>query len=319
MALDRFGVELFLLLKQHGISLESILTFGRQHFSIPPKELSDVQGLAEIAGDQSELAREGDRFADPFFKALGAKTADSLDASDYESCSRVHDLNEVIPESWHAGYDVVFDGGTLEHVFHFPNAITNAMNLVKPGGVLITQSPSNNLNGHGFYQFSPELFFRLFNRANGFQILLLAFVESDRPYRKYRVEDPKSLGSRITFGGHGPLQLIMIARREEVEVPLSKPPYQSDYSASWKTPEKSLSKKTGDSPPHAKESLKQRLRRWLPAGWIRRYEQARYEQRRKRHSMAGVSEVRSLDECFQNGGHPSLNQDPSELPTNAPS
>jgi len=30
-------------------------------------------------------------------------------------------------------YDLVFDGGTLEHVFNFPVAIKNCMEMVKVG------------------------------------------------------------------------------------------------------------------------------------------------------------------------------------------
>jgi 2-polyprenyl-3-methyl-5-hydroxy-6-metoxy-1,4-benzoquinol methylase len=53
----------------------------------------------------------------------------------------------------------VFDGGTLEHIFDYPTAIKNCMKMVKPGGHLLLTTPANNWFGHGFYQFSPELFY----------------------------------------------------------------------------------------------------------------------------------------------------------------
>ncbi|GHV03646.1 hypothetical protein AGMMS50229_03290 [Campylobacterota bacterium] len=42
------------------------------------------------------------------------------------------------------------------------------MELVKTGGHLILGTPIDNYYGHGFYQFSPELFFSLLDRDNGF-------------------------------------------------------------------------------------------------------------------------------------------------------
>ena len=41
--------------------------------------------------------------------------------------------------------------------------------LCKNGGTIIHSLPSNNNCGHGFWQFSPELFFSLYNEKNGFK------------------------------------------------------------------------------------------------------------------------------------------------------
>src|SRR5437763_3852117 len=54
------------------------------------------------------------------FRALGFTSVESLDASDYEGADIVWDLNKAVPDSLKAKYDVVFDGGTSEHVFNFP-------------------------------------------------------------------------------------------------------------------------------------------------------------------------------------------------------
>ena len=63
-------------------------------------------------------------------------------------------------------FDVVYDGGTLEHVFNFPVALRNAMELLRPGGRLFTiHTCANNLCGHGFYQFSRELFYRTLSQG----------------------------------------------------------------------------------------------------------------------------------------------------------
>jgi len=41
-------------------------------------------------------------------------------------------------------YTTVIDGGSLEHVFNFPQAIANCMNMVAVGGHFIGLSPANN-------------------------------------------------------------------------------------------------------------------------------------------------------------------------------
>lgn len=51
------------------------------------------------------------------------------------------------------------DGGALEHTFNVPVALTSYMEMVRVGGRLILVSPANDHFGHGFYQFSAELFY----------------------------------------------------------------------------------------------------------------------------------------------------------------
>lgn len=83
-----------------------------------------------------------------------------------------------MPASLHAKYDAVIDSGTPEHVFNFPVALASAMSMVRKGGYLFVVTMANNHCGHGFYQFSSELFFRALARENGFRIrcLLLAGI-----------------------------------------------------------------------------------------------------------------------------------------------
>ena len=59
-----------------------------------------------------------------------------MDLSEYQRCSLIRDLSVLVTEAWHGRYDVVFDGGTLEHVFNFPNAIAKAIQLLGLGGAL---------------------------------------------------------------------------------------------------------------------------------------------------------------------------------------
>jgi 2-polyprenyl-3-methyl-5-hydroxy-6-metoxy-1,4-benzoquinol methylase len=299
MALDWIGASMFSTMGTHGIGMESLLTLGRQRFAV---NRHDMQHDPRIAGivDKLPIPPAGEvGFAEPFFHALGVQTVDSLDASDYESCSRVHDLNSPIPTAWHGQYDVVFDGGTLEHVFHFPNAIANAMNLVKQGGVMVSIAPSNNFNGHGFYQFSPELFFRVFCEANGYRILLMALVESKGNKKLFRVQDPDRIGRRITFGSGSNLQMVMVARRERIVPLFGEPPLQSDYTAIWND---SRANNGASAGPVVRtgliRSLKKQARRILPASWTYRYDRMLIDKKHRRAELDGVTQVKSIHDCW---------------------
>lgn len=93
-----------------------------------------------------------------------------MDASKYEGASVVQDLNQPVPDSLKERFDAIFDGGTLEHVFNIPAALKNCMEMTKVGGRFYMHTCANNLCGHGFYQFSPELFYRVFSEQNGFEV-----------------------------------------------------------------------------------------------------------------------------------------------------
>lgn len=123
------------------------------------------------------------QYAEPFFQALGCKYTHSLDASGFEGATIIHDLNTPIPPVLHKRYDLVYDGGTIEHVFNFPQALRNLMSMVTIGGTLIIDTAGNSKMGHGFYQFSPEVFVacmesggfrleRLLGAAMGMQVVV---------------------------------------------------------------------------------------------------------------------------------------------------
>jgi SAM-dependent methyltransferase len=131
--------------------------------------------------------------ADLVFRILGASRIDSIDNSDYEGANMIHDLNTSIPDSLVEQYDLVYDGGTLEHVYQFPTAFENCLRMVKPGGQFMLEKPANGLCGHGIYQFSPELFFRAFALQYGFELVRI-FLCTDRG--EYQVVDPVTVHGR---------------------------------------------------------------------------------------------------------------------------
>jgi len=93
------------------------------------------------------------------FRSLGCDSLDSLDFDGREGATLIHDLNRSeIPEDLKGRFDVVYDGGTLEHVFNVPNALLCIHDLLAPGGRIIHSSPMHNWVDHGFIQLCPAFF-----------------------------------------------------------------------------------------------------------------------------------------------------------------
>jgi hypothetical protein len=158
---------------------------------------------------------------------------DSLDYSPFEGAQLVHDLNTPIPAAWQGKYDVVYDGGTLEHVFNFPTALKNSMDLVRVGGRFFSHSCANNLCGHGFYQLSPELFYRTLSPENGFEVERIV-IHRVGPYGSWReISDPNAIRARVELITFTPVLMLVQARRIAIKPIFEKPPLQSDYSALW--------------------------------------------------------------------------------------
>jgi len=135
------------------------VTLGRQEVhTINPK-------LVKLYGDMVT----SDIYAESILtNEFGSINVDSIDYSNFEGASIIHDLNTKIPGNLHDIYDTLIDAGTLEHVFDVKNALENSSKLIKEGGTIIHVLPANNFNGHGFYQFSPDLFFQYYSEENGY-------------------------------------------------------------------------------------------------------------------------------------------------------
>jgi hypothetical protein len=67
----------------------------------------------------------------------------------------------------------------LSNTFSILRAAINVGKLMWLGGHFISVTFANNFLGHGFHQFSPELYFRVFCPANGFEVESLMLCEAD--------------------------------------------------------------------------------------------------------------------------------------------
>ena len=107
-----------------------------------------------------------------FMNLLETQHVDILDITKKENADIIMDLN-VKPsnQSLLESYDIIFDGGTQEHVFNNSCFIESIFNFLRVGGLYIFDLPANNWLDHGFRQYSPSFFYEL-AAANTSQISL---------------------------------------------------------------------------------------------------------------------------------------------------
>ena len=260
MGLDLHSVQFLLRAHKQGVQFGSVLTVGRLKLDVFPEKVRQLLQQNGLPDEPFRNPKPDSGFAEDFFRCLGAKNVETLDASAYEGASLVHDLNRPIPADWKGRYDVVCDGGTLEHVFNFPVALRNCMELVCPGGCLFLDSPGNNWFGHGFYQFSPELFYRALAEENGYEVVDMIAHAAGPQAAWYRVANPQIIRSRVELISFSLIHLLVQARRtRDVEI-FHQPPQQSDYTAMWQE-----SSKTQTEPDHRPHGLANLARRCLPS------------------------------------------------------
>jgi SAM-dependent methyltransferase len=237
MAIDINSAQLLVAAWKAGVKFENSITLGRLHLNVFPARMVK---LLEQHGANAEIfkaAKPECAFAEALFRSLGAKKVSMLDNSDYEGASIVHDLNQPIRPEWREQFDAVYDGGTLEHVFQFPTALRNCMELCREGGRVFIHTVANNLCGHGFYQFSPELFYRAFGAENGFEVERM-IIHRVGPYGAWRqVADPQQIRERVELITFTPVQMMIQARRVAIKPIFAQAPQQSDYTVLWNTTE----------------------------------------------------------------------------------
>lgn len=275
MGLTDSSASLLARARLDGAQFASVLTLGRQSLRVTPGHMTEA--ARALGAKLNPEAFAGDEYADGFLKALmGAGEIRSLDCSDFEGCDLVHDLNLPVDDSLRGRFDAVIDGGALEHVFNFPVALANCMEMVAPGGRLFISTMANNHLGHGFYQFSPELFFRAFTPENGYEIQRVLLEPHPYPgaeltsgHPLYEVADPAEIGGRVRLVTKTPVKMHVDAVRVGVKKVFETWPIQSDYSARHEAHE--AGEKSGQPAP-AGGGLKRcwrALYRKLPAGMDR--------------------------------------------------
>lgn len=235
MGLDINSLNFLGFSKNQGVDFSKTLSVGRASVCMSDDEVKEFLtafGRSDLTKDIPQLT-QSKYFEEILSAVFGATKLDSIDASSYEGASIIHSLNE--PLKTDKRFTAIMDFGCLEHVFNFPVAIDNLINLCEVNGHILHYLPANNCCGHGFYQFSPELFFSLYTEKRGFANTQVFFVEwQEDPSVWYEIKSPIELRKRVNIANacEGYL-LVKTTKLANAVSPLAEPPQQSDYLVAW--------------------------------------------------------------------------------------
>jgi len=181
---------------RHGLG--TVATIGRQELALPTETRQEFGIAAE------------ERYCEGLFRKLGAEFVHSFDVSGYEDPTHICDLNEPFhPERQ---YDTVCDFGSFEHVFDQATAFANIKRMTQIGGIVCHVLPVNNLNGHGFWQYSSDLLYEIYSVANGFEDTEVFYASSMNHRWWYRCPRPKA-GVRVEALSLEPIILLSVSRK----------------------------------------------------------------------------------------------------------
>ena len=236
-----FGIKLIETQPLVAGKLSSVM-LGRQGLRVGPKGRRFFRRALRAAGLEVDysLYRQDDGFAETFLEKIGYPPTKSLDYSDYEACDFTHDLNEPIPAKLRRKFDVIIDGGTIEHVFNTPQALDNVFHMLKDDGIFISVNGMTGWAGHGFYQFSPELVWRYWQDTRQCIVKTCDAVCHDPSLPVVHVSDTGKAGAR--FRGrdlHGRWYLYYVIQKPPNANQIRKVQnvQQGDYAVRWaKTP-----------------------------------------------------------------------------------
>lgn len=215
------------------------LMLGRQAFGIQTKYRQMYEATLErngIEGKRFDFLQE-DGFAETLMRKLGFGEIETMDFSNYEGATVIHDLNKLPEPELEEQFDLIFDGGTVEHVFNVPNALEGIYRMLKPGGRFISANGLNGWYGHGMYQFNPELVWTFWGRACNCKVIdcRAVPVEPDQDFKQVEFEDPALSGHRLWLKGKiGPGRTYLyyeVEKTDESHLPTFA--LQSDYETKW--------------------------------------------------------------------------------------
>lgn len=177
MGIGTTGLNILLELRRDTPIHGSCLQIGRQTIYMSPDQFLRCAERWQLESAALNLLKKSPSLDDQhIFGLMGLDPVESLDYSNYESPTHVADLNLPVPPELHGKYDFIYDGGSSEHIFDFPQVLENYHAMLKPGGILAHAIPSTNHLDHGFYMFSPTLLWDYY-LTNNYRILRAYVLE----------------------------------------------------------------------------------------------------------------------------------------------
>ena len=215
-----------LMLGRHGFDLREDIS----------RKYDDILKRNGVSLDLDELTQE-DGYCETLMRRLGFGDMESMDFSDYEGATILHDLNRPVSAELESQFDFIFDGGTIEHVFNVPMALENVFRMLKIGGRFVSANGFNGWPAHGIYQFNPELVWTYWSRNSGCKVHDCRGIQKRPRGGNYHLEfrDPAITGKRLRLKGKVPSGRMYLYYEVErlKDSELKDRVLQSDYETKW--------------------------------------------------------------------------------------
>lgn len=234
LGIDITGLRTLFLLKRLKLAdFSRTVTLGRHEVFFHKGEFAYIRKRSGVAIEFSDEF-SGGSFQEPLLQAFGARSIESIDASDYEGATTVLDFNAPIPPLLHGRFSLYLDFGSIEHIFNTPQVVLNANNLIGQGGTAVILTDASGNAGHGFYQFSPEFFYSAFSEENGFGNTRVYLIDANFPKYWRFVRSPAVLRARNDIPHRKRWVILCVTEKtRSVDVVTAQ---QSDYAnISWDT------------------------------------------------------------------------------------
>lgn len=216
--------------------------------------------------------------AKTMFEALGIAEYLDMDKFDSDRPAILHDLNDPVPADLKARFGLVFDGGTVEHIFDVRQVLGNIVDMLRPGGCVVHLC--SFAIDHGFYGFSPVMFYDYYG-ANGFGEFECYLMELDlsdvtrtyaNRYRCVAYDYGMALGGVLDTSKD--IQIFFVARKQ-ASLPELMVPIQGSYASRGNLAEASVgpAQSAFDRLPAWVQPLARPLRPLLRSGY-RKYRRA---------------------------------------------
>jgi SAM-dependent methyltransferase len=205
-------------------TLDDVLEIFKKH-EIEVKQLPKDFNTKNKIPQNSEIPDEDSTNAQTVLTLLGADSVFAADISPYQNADFIFDLNKEIDPQYEQKFDIIFDVGTLEHIFDIPTALKNITRMLKPGGRVILILPASNAIDHGFYSFSPTFLYDFFS-CNGFEGFSCYLLEGNplNCLRKGKIWKYTGLGNEYPLISSKGVEIYFSATKQSVpkefEIPI---------------------------------------------------------------------------------------------------
>jgi len=207
------------------------IMLGRQkmHFGPPrwtPRLINSLSGLGISATPETIFQEDG--FCETYLETIGWPKLESLDFSDIEGAEYIQDLGETLDDQLVGRFDLIYDGGTSEHVFDIAQCFRNVDAMLMDEGIFVSCIGTDGWFGHGFYQIGPDVPWRYWVASRGYKMLgCWTFSRKGRDAPRV-IEDPTHSARGAEHRYDDPQFLFyMVQKQKRTDAPA--PVIQSHY------------------------------------------------------------------------------------------